>query len=187
MAKKFVNIGPFGPFIYDDSNNSGVKTDGTIEAANIINSGLSANIRLVFSDGNKKLVEVNDLTPFISGGSHIDVTDDGDGSVTLSIKNHLEVDVISGADSPYDISVTALRSIVIIDASANAVTANLPLAANWAGQTIVVKKTDNVNNVTIQANGTETIDGASSKTLTGQYDAITLVSDGVEVWIIHTQ
>ena len=49
---------------------------------------------------------------------------------------------------------------------------------------ITVKKIDSsVNAVTIDPNSSETIDGAATVALAGQYDAITAVSDGTN-WII---
>lgn len=187
MAKKYVNIGPFGPFIFDDGKSSAVNTDGDIEANNIVTSGLTANVRLVSSDANKKLAEVNDLTNFIDGDSHINVTDDSDGTVTIETQNLIEINNITDTDSPYDVSVSAYRSVVIVDASTNAVTVNLPPAANWSGQTIIVKKTDNVNNVTIQADGTETIDGSNTQTISTQYGSYMLISDGTDIHIMATQ
>jgi len=182
MAEKFVNIGPFGPFIYDDIIDKGVETDGDVKASGVQTTGLTTNIRLILSDANQKVAEVNNLTQFISGSNQINVADDGDGTITITAKNLIEINDIVGGDSPYDISITAYRSMVIVNASANAVTVNLPPAANWAGQTIIVKKTDNVNNVTIQADGTETIDDNNTDQLVGQYSSATYVSDGTNVW-----
>lgn len=187
MAKKYVRVGAFGPFIYDDVSQEAIDTDGNIKANNVLTDGLTTNVRLVASNASKLLEEVNDLTPYIGGGTYITVTDDGDGTVTIEVQNLLEINLIDDTDSPYDISVSALRSIVIVDASTNAVTVNLPAATNWAGQTIVVKKTDNVNNITIQADGTETIDGSNTQTLSTQYDAMAIVSDGTDIHIIGTQ
>jgi len=182
MAIKTVRLGSFGPFRFDDTTYSGVETDGDVKANNLVTAGLSANTRIVVSDANKQLSEIDDLTQWIAGGNQIQITDDGDGTISIQVKNLIEINNITGSNSPYDISISAYRSMVIVDASANAVTVNLPPAANWAGQTIIVKKTDNVNNVTIQANGTENIDGSNSDSITGQYGSATYISDGTDIW-----
>jgi len=63
-------------------------------------------------------------------------------------------------------------------------TITLPTATGRPGQMFYFKKTDaTANVVTITRSGTETIDGAVSQTLTTQYAALTLVSDGAN-WFI---
>lgn len=80
------------------------------------------------------------------------------------------------ADTPYSASV---GEDVIVDASGGDVTVNLPAASGNSGQTILVKKTDSsVNTVTIDGNGTETIDGNLTLVISNQYDSYELVSDG---------
>ena len=75
--------------------------------------------------------------------------------------------------------------IVLVDATSAAVTLDLPAAADNTGAIVVVKKIDSsVNTVTVEANASETIDGAANKALTTQYESITIVCDGTEWWII---
>lgn len=70
------------------------------------------------------------------------------------------------------------------NATAGGFTITLPLATGRPGQFFFFKKTDaTANVVTITRSGTETIDGATSQTLTTQYAALTLVSDGAN-WFI---
>ena len=48
-----------------------------------------------------------------------------------------------------------------------------------------VKKTDSsANAVTIDGNGAETIDGATTQALAAQYDALEVVTDGVEWFVV---
>lgn len=48
--------------------------------------------RLVYSDANKKLTSVSDLTSWIAGtANEVDITDDGDGTITIGIVNPLIV------------------------------------------------------------------------------------------------
>lgn len=69
------------------------------------------------------------------------------------------------------------------DATSAGFTVTLPLAANYQYKKYCIKKIDSsANIVTIARSGSDTIDGATTKTLTAQYNAITLVSDGVSKW-----
>jgi hypothetical protein len=75
--------------------------------------------------------------------------------------------------------------LILADATAGAVTVTLPPVGESIGALIVVKKSDaSANAVTVDANGSETIDGATTVALTAQYDAVTVVSNGVEWWIV---
>jgi len=69
-----------------------------------------------------------------------------------------------------------------VDASAGAVTITLPSPSN--GARVRVKKTDaSSNTVTVQPSGTETIDGASSHTISQKNEAYEYISDGTN-WLI---
>ena len=65
---------------------------------------------------------------------------------------------------------------ILADATSAAVTYTLPLAVT--GVQIDIKKTDSSSNaVIIDGSGAETIDGATTATLGGQYDSVTVSSD----------
>lgn len=74
---------------------------------------------------------------------------------------------------------TSADDIVLCNAAA-AFTLTLPPAASNAGKVLELKKTDAslANLVTIDGNGSETIDGALTTTLATQYEAIIIVCDG---------
>lgn len=75
--------------------------------------------------------------------------------------------------------------LVLVDATAGAVTIELPPAASKEGFQIAVKKIDSsVNAVTVDGSASETIDGATTKALSAQYDSVTVASDGTEWWVI---
>lgn len=64
-------------------------------------------------------------------------------------------------------------------ASGGAVTITFYAASGNAGKIITVKKTDSsANAVTLDGNASETLDGATTATLTAQYDSATFVCDG---------
>jgi len=72
--------------------------------------------------------------------------------------------------------------IVLVDASGGAVTVTLPTPSN--GARVRVKKIDaSTNTVTVSPSGTETIDGASSHTISQKNEAYEYVSDGTD-WLI---
>src|SRR6185437_10775980 len=76
--------------------------------------------------------------------------------------------------------------IVYMDATGGVRSVTLPPPSTLgAGQKVCVIKKDNVNNVTILPNATETINGASSKVLSVQYSVCWLYNDGTN-WIAST-
>ena len=73
--------------------------------------------------------------------------------------------------------------LVLADASGAAMTVTLP--APSADMRVEVKKTDaSANGVTIATPGTETIDGAANLTITAQYAARTIASDGSNYFFV---
>jgi hypothetical protein len=84
---------------------------------------------------------------------------------------------ITNSNSPY----TALSTdeVILCNATSGAITVNLGAAASNSGKVLIIKKTDSsVNLVTIDANSTETIDGALTKKLATQYESLKIVCDG---------
>lgn len=77
------------------------------------------------------------------------------------------------------------ESVMLCNATSNAITINLPAAASSAGRIYNIKKTDSsANTVTIDANASETIDGALTYVATVQYESVTIVCDGANWFII---
>jgi len=75
--------------------------------------------------------------------------------------------------------------ILLCDASSNNISVNLPAALDKVNYVYHIKKTDNSSNiVTINGNGSETIDGTLTKIITSQYVCVTVVSDGSNWFII---
>jgi hypothetical protein len=75
------------------------------------------------------------------------------------------------------------RECILVDASTGAITITLPTPS--AGAEVIVKKIDSTtNSVTIAQSGTESIDGAASQTLNTQWEAIHVISDGTNWYII---
>ena len=81
-------------------------------------------------------------------------------------------------------SVTADTADFLIrcDCTSNAITVNLPAASTSTGLIYSIKKIDAVaNNVTIDANASELIDGVTTKTISSQYARFYIMCDGT-VW-----
>ena len=75
-------------------------------------------------------------------------------------------------------------SHVLVDTTAGSVTLTLPKAAVMQGRVVVFKKLIAANTLTLDADGTETIDGATTLAWTTQYLAHRLLSDGTQWWTV---
>lgn len=86
------------------------------------------------------------------------------------------------ANSNYTV---ASNRVIIADATAGGFTVTLPLAANAIDMEFVVKKVDSsVNVVTVTAQGAETIDGATTVTLTAQWGKVRIFCDGIDFYLV---
>ena len=108
------------------------------------------------------------------------------GSLTLtgSLLNTGTVS-IDDTDSPY--TLTGTQQFVLIDPSNDNVTINMPTAATYPGREIKFKliQAAGANTVTLQRQGSDTIDGATTYTdLDVQYESISVVSNGGTGWFI---
>jgi hypothetical protein len=82
---------------------------------------------------------------------------------------------IDDGDSPYTLNAADYR--IQAQTGAGAITINLPAAASHTGRVIKVKRVGG-NNVVLDANSSETIDGAATLTLDADYESVTLFCDG---------
>lgn len=77
--------------------------------------------------------------------------------------------------------------VVLANATSGVITVTLPTAKGREGRRIIVKKTDASGNaVTIDANGSETIDGATTVPLSSQYATREMVSDLTNWHVVST-
>lgn len=97
---------------------------------------------------------------------------------------------LSNIGAEFELDVTTVTTdhtaadneVVLVDASGGAVTVTLP--APSAGEEVIVKAIDATNGITIATPGSQTIDGQSSLTLSTQYVARSLASDGSDYFIL---
>lgn len=106
-------------------------------------------------------------------GSRVDI------NANFAAARRLTVVTITNADSPY----TAGESDVILaDATGGAITVNLPDAV--VGDTYRVVKTDASGNaVTLDASGSGTINGATTRALSSQWAGVTVVQATSTTWV----
>jgi hypothetical protein len=104
----------------------------------------------------------------------------GTYAATLVKQIHDNTTAITNASSPY--TVVSTDSFITCDATAGAVVITLP-AATGTGREISVKKTDSTTNAcTPTRAGSDTIDGATSYSLTVQYAASKVVDSASGIW-----
>lgn len=122
----------------------------------------------------------------------------GTGSVTIN--NTLNVGSTTAATSTFQVTGSVSLPITTTTATTFApdathhtiltnnvlgVTVNLPAAATVPGRVYVIKRIYGVGvNTVIDPNGTETIDGATTRNITAQYDTVTIQSNGTAWFVI---
>ncbi len=101
-------------------------------------------------------------------------------AATPDVKGLLEVVKTITAD----LTLSVLDDLVYCDASSGAITVTLPAASGNSGRPLRIKKIDSsANTVTIDGNGSETIDDGLTAVLTDQYESVDLVCDGANWYI----
>jgi phosphatidate phosphatase APP1 len=74
---------------------------------------------------------------------------------------------------------------VLCDATSAGFTITLPTAASSSGRIYIIKKIDaTVNVVTIDGDGSETIDGATTQSLSTQWQTLRIQSNGTSWYVI---
>lgn len=76
-----------------------------------------------------------------------------------------------------------LTSDYMVDCTSGTFTATLPTAVGWTGKTFVIKNSG-AGTITIATTSAQTIDGSSTVSLSTQYAAIAVISDGANYKII---
>jgi len=80
------------------------------------------------------------------------------------------------------------KDVYLVTTAAATITATLPTVASGdasLGRTVTIVKADSGGgSVTIDADGSETINGATTKSLASQFNFVTLVSDGTAWYVV---
>lgn len=100
----------------------------------------------------------------------------------VMINGSLKVAVVSKTSN---YTAASNDNVILVDASGGAVTISLPASSGVSGRVYTVKKMDaSGNNVVVDPNGGETIDGAGTNTLSSQYQSVTTICNGSAWWTI---
>lgn len=126
-------------------------------------------------------------------------TDDLSETVPSKLnENHRQRAFLNDAAKSADFTVWAddttgaPRDIYLVTTGASTITVTLPDVTDttgdaYKGRVVTIFKADSgAGNVTVDPNGSQTINGSTSVTLTAIYDYITIFSDGVEWFIVRT-
>ena len=157
---------------------------GTSSPASMFSVGSSSQFQ-INSTGN--LTRINSVTydfPSLPGSVNSILTNDGSGSLSwASGAEQNSTAPISTKTSSY--TLTSSDGTILADAAAGAITMTLPSAASSIERIFTIKKKDvTANIVTVDADSSELIDGATTYTLGTQYEAIKIQSDGSAWWVI---
>lgn len=123
---------------------------------------------------------INDRLPIGVDGTFLQA----DSGEPLGVKWSSSVDnkVVTSVITTYLALVT--DDVILASDSGGSYTITLFTAVGNDGKTLIIKKTTNTTNViTIDGNGGETIDGATTTTLNTEFESVELVSDGAN-WTI---
>jgi len=105
------------------------------------------------------------------------------GDSTFEVNGSVGYKVITITTTTY----TAADEVVILvddDTAGSAVTITLPAASGASNRVYTMKKLGTTANVTVDGNASETIDGATTKALTTQYEVVRIICDGSNWHII---
>lgn len=180
----------------DGSTNTYIKNTTTVQSANWHISGTAkitrSNPLLTFADGTN-----SDINIQMTSGR----LDFSNPNTTTSFTGAANVVVGAGsANSKFEVvgstgysitTVTATSTLgasnhtVLANNTAGAITLNLPAASTCSGRIYAIKKIGAASNdVIIDPNASETIDAATTKTLTLQYSSVIIQSNGTAWYII---
>lgn len=96
---------------------------------------------------------------------------------------YLPIGVFSTVTKTANYTITVNDYFIKGDTTSNALTFTLPTAVGLLGKEFIIKNVG-VKNLTVAANGAETIDGTVTKILSNKYASINIVSDNVSWNII---
>lgn len=127
------------------------------------------------------------IAPNTSASTHDILTINTDGTigkVTSDLKQPITNNSVTA-----DLLLTVNHHTLLVDCTTGNITISLPTATsayvNGKGRIYIIKRRDNSGNtITIDPNGTETIDGATTKTLTTQWEVIRIQSNSANWYII---
>lgn len=176
------------------SNTTGTQPALTTKLGTATTSGVAVtSVNVLRSSGRQSLIRPENQVAGDAGSmGSIDLSDwNATAADTFQVFGTVPAGALpSGgsllAQSTKTANYTALSTDYFIfgDATAGSITINLPTAVGIAGKVYVIKKIDSsANTVTIDANSTQTLDGALTIVIGTQYASFSIVSNGSN-WFI---
>lgn len=154
-----------------------IQSDGTanwkIVGRNFSSSGAPTGAQYLTLATDGTLTSERVFTP----DTNLFATDAGAGS-TYTVQT-MKVSSVSGNTT----LTSASNTVQLVDDSSGTVTMTLPTASTCASKVFLIKKKSASNTTVIARAASDTIDGQTSFTMSGQYDAIHCVSDGTN-WFL---
>jgi hypothetical protein len=157
---------------YNSATSLTVDTSGSFSTQDfeIYHAGI-----LVNSSGN---VGIGTVVP--DSNLHVDGSFKFNGKYTMPFTTIVYGDTTTG-----NYTLPSTITNLFVNATGGSIAVNLPATANSVGRYITVKKIDSsVNTVILDGNGSETIDGSATLSLSNQYQAISILSNGSGRWYI---
>lgn len=130
---------------------------------------------------------IDQFTGSSSQGNFVRLNGDGkiDSDFVDTFVNQNALVLMTTASVSANTTLDDTYHVVLVDATSAAITITLPAASSSAGVTYTIKKIDaTANTVTIDGNAAETIDDATTAVIVWQYEAVTIVCDGTEWWVL---
>lgn len=134
-----------------------------------------------FAFYNNSLVEICNYNGY-GGTFYVPLLAKDGLSVTGNLSTQAIVSTVVTETAAY--AVAATDEIILANASGAAFAVTLPAANAQTGRRVTVKKIDSSANAVTVASGGGTIDGAASVALGSQNEAVEVISDGTNWWVI---
>jgi hypothetical protein len=161
-------------------DSSGVTAIGAGVIVNADINGSAGIARSKIANGTAYGVVTNDLngamTSVAPGAANNVLKSDG----TQWTSGSVSIPSLSVASKSANYTLTSSDDVILADASGGAFTLTLPAAASNTGKVFYIIRTDNTpaNALTLDGNGAETIQGATTRALYTQYESVKIISDG---------
>jgi hypothetical protein len=163
----------------DDGDDAADKIALSMSAADVFSIQPSADsttgIQILDTDGGTPILNIDTTNEYVGIGTTAP-------SSILEVAGAIETAL---STKTTDYTVTASDSVVIGNPSSADITFTLPTAVGIAGRQYTFKNINVTYNTIIDGSGTETIDGALTKTLDTRA-AIVIISDGAN-WMVKSQ
>jgi len=168
---------------------------GAISHLNITNIGTNTHAQIDLHLASTSNPHTVSFSQAVSADVGTDITSaeaetltDGSNADALhihAVSDVLDVQNIDNTDSPYTPATTHQITTIFCDTSSGDITITLPSVSS-AGQIMYnIKKIDNSNNtITIDPNGSETIEGETDSIIKQKGTSFSIQNDGTEWWII---